>query len=535
VAEVSTTPFPLFQDESAGGGARREEAAADKEKMDILIVDDQPANLFALETLFAGEGYALVQAASGPEALRCVLKQEFALILLDVRMPGMDGFETASLIRKRPQSLATPIIFLTATSSNENHVGQGYSLGAVDYIYKPIVPEILKAKVRVFAELHRKSLELASSRETLRLELEERKKADAARIESEEKYRKLFSHASDAIVVFDAEGETVLDANNAALELYGYAQADFLKLALNDLCGKTKANDVATAENAPNQFLTCFQKKADGKLFPAEVAYESISLNGKKLIMMLTRDVTERLKAAETELLREREAMQRKLVSTVSHELSTPIAVIKASAETLILDKLGNAKTRSRFLQIIDKQANHLTGLVKQLLLIAELESGKMKPATSAIVLADFLKECLPGITALAKKKMVSISAQVDGKLVLRADRSHLIGIFQNLLDNAIKYNKKNGSIKIQARRNADGDAEMSVSDTGIGISAKDMPLIFQQFHRAQSVRGLGIAGTGQGLYIVKSLVERNGGRIWVESAEDKGTAFHFTLPLESE
>jgi len=163
-----------------------------------------------------------------------------------------------------------------------------------------------------------------------------------------------------------------------------------------------------------------------------------------------------------------------------------------------------------------------------------ELKLSQALTVTSPIALADFLQELLPGIKVLANKKTISISTQVEGKLVLLADHSHLTGIFQNLLDNAIKYNKKNGSINIQAHRNADGDAAVSVSDTGIGISAKDIPLIFQQFHRAQSVRERRITGAGQGLYIVKSMVYKNGGRIWVESAQNKGSVFHFTLPLES-
>ncbi len=143
---------------SRRGGARRESRG-----IKILLIDDQPANLFALESLLGDDEYEIVKAASGAEGLRCLLEQEFALVLLDVLMPGMDGFETAALIRDRKQSRDTPIIFITATNTNENHVSRGYSLGAVDYIYKPIVPEILKAKVSVFAELHRKTQRLIAT------------------------------------------------------------------------------------------------------------------------------------------------------------------------------------------------------------------------------------------------------------------------------------------------------------------------------------------------------------------------------------
>jgi PAS domain S-box-containing protein len=518
-------PFQLWPAEPAP------EAAGPEECISILLVDDQQANLFALEALLAGEDYSLVRASSGPEALRRVLSQDFALILLDVLMPGMDGFETAELIRKRGQSGHTPIIFITAMSANENQAGQGYSLGAVDYIYKPIIPEILKAKVHVFAELHRNARKLARSEEALRLELEAHKKADLARRESEEKYRKLIARASDAIIVFDAEGETVLEVNRAALELYGYSEPEFLGLTLKDLDADPAAR--GKWEVMRKQTSTRFQKKADGRVFPAEVSCASVSVDGRKLIMVLTRDVTERQKAAEAELLQEREIMQRQLVATVSHELRTPIAAIKASAETLMLGEAANAKTRPRFLKIIENQADRLGGLVEGLLLVAELESGHCRPVPSAIPLAPFLKDILPGIKMLAKKKTVSISTLLEPGLVLRADRSHLTGIFQNLLDNAIKYNKKRGSIEIKARRNADGDAEVTVRDTGIGIPPADLPLIFQQFHRAPSVRELCIKGTGLGLYIIKTMVDSNGGRIWAANAEDEGTVFHFTLPLE--
>ncbi len=524
---------PIQLVSSRNGAAKAPEASAEKkEKISILLVDDQPANLFALENLLAGENYVLVRAASGSEALRCVLEQEFALILLDVLMPGMDGFETAELIRKRRQSLTTPIIFLTATSSNENHVGQGYSLGAVDYIYKPIVPEILKAKVHVFAELYRKTRRLAVSEEALRRELDERKKADIARRESEEKYRKLFGSASDAIIVFDAEGESVLDVNKAALDLYGYTEEQFLKLSAKEFVPKSvDADGVSKAVKGRLQTFTSLQMKSDATVFPAEITCAGVSLKGRKLIMVLTRDVTERRKAAEAELLREREAMQRQLVATVSHELRTPIAAIKASAETLIMGEAANARTRPRFLKIIESQADRLGGLVEDLLLVAELESGKCKPVPSSIPLAPFVKDLLPGLTVLAKKKSIKLTAHIEPGLVLLADRSHLSAIFNNLIDNAIKYNVKNGTIDVTARRENGGGVLVSVRDTGIGIPAADLPLIFQQFHRAPSVRELCIKGTGLGLYIIKTMVDSNGGRIWAENAEGEGTVFRFVLP----
>src|SRR5688572_14434739 len=140
----------------------------DLPKVDILVVDDSPASLLALQASLVELGQNVVPATSGAEALKRLLEQEFALIVLDIRMPDMDGFETASLIRSRDRSRSTPIIFLTADTPNEERALQGYALGAVDFLHKPIVPEILKSKVAVFVDLHKKTLEVRRQGELLR-------------------------------------------------------------------------------------------------------------------------------------------------------------------------------------------------------------------------------------------------------------------------------------------------------------------------------------------------------------------------------
>jgi signal transduction histidine kinase len=147
---------------------RAEPVAETTSKAKILLVDDEPKSLYALQELLSTLGENLMIAQSGEEALRLALKNDFAVILLDVRMPGIDGFETAKLIRSRERSRATPIIFLTAAADEMNSMFRGYEVGAVDYLMKPVVPEILKSKVAVFVELHRKSERLRESEEKLR-------------------------------------------------------------------------------------------------------------------------------------------------------------------------------------------------------------------------------------------------------------------------------------------------------------------------------------------------------------------------------
>ncbi len=172
----------------------------------LLLVDDRPENLLALEALLEPLGQEIVRASSGEEALRAVLQHDFAVILLDVQMPGMNGFETAGLLKSRARSRATPIIFLTAINKEERFVAEGYSVGAVDYMSKPLQPEILRSKVAVFVDLWLKGQQLREQAELLReSERRELELRHAAAIrETEARAAQIVGSATDAIITFDA-------------------------------------------------------------------------------------------------------------------------------------------------------------------------------------------------------------------------------------------------------------------------------------------------------------------------------------------
>lgn len=193
-------------------------------KPSVLVVNDDLRQLFALEALLVDVGQKVVQARSGEEALKFVLDQEFALILMDVKMPGMNGFETAALIRQRKQSANTPIIFITAYDSNETHVSRGYSLGAVDYIHAPIIPEVLQGKVGALVELYNKTLEVRRQAELLREKERldyERKLAEAQQREEREKERRI----AEVLAVKAEE----LARSNADLDEFAYLAAHDLR------------------------------------------------------------------------------------------------------------------------------------------------------------------------------------------------------------------------------------------------------------------------------------------------------------------
>ncbi|HEX8338400.1 MAG TPA: response regulator [Pyrinomonadaceae bacterium] len=188
-----------------------------QERVNILMVDDRPQNLLALEAVLGDMGQNLVRANSGREALKHLLDREFALILLDVQMPGLDGYETAALAREREQSRHTPIIFLTAINQSDAQVFKGYSSGAVDYMFKPFVPEVLRAKVSVFVDLYRSTQEVRRQAELLRRANDELENEIAERRKAEEALRKVHEELEARV-----ERRTVqLARANAELEAEG--------------------------------------------------------------------------------------------------------------------------------------------------------------------------------------------------------------------------------------------------------------------------------------------------------------------------
>jgi PAS domain S-box-containing protein len=193
-------------------------------KVNVLIVDDSPDSLLALEAILGGMDRNVVKASSGQEALKYLLKEDVGIILLDVKMAGMDGYETAAIIRERDKTRDVPIIFLTAYHKDETDVAKGYSHGAVDFMFKPIVPDVLKSKVDVFVELSRRTAEL--KRKNVELERAQKELLRTKAAES------LIKHAPDPLFVSDLDGK-ILQANDAATELLGVQPGELVEQSLS--------------------------------------------------------------------------------------------------------------------------------------------------------------------------------------------------------------------------------------------------------------------------------------------------------------
>ncbi len=220
--------------------ASESDRAEELPKANILLVDDLPEKLLAMESVLSELGQNLVRATSGKEALRLLLKQEFAVILLDVNMPGMDGFETATLIRQRRNSETTPIIFITSVGGGEIQEEKGYALGAVDYIFSPIVPEVLKTKVRVFTELYRKTQQI----KRMNAELEEKIRERTVQLEeANQALTRLNRIKSDFISMVSHELRTPLTSIKGGIDIIldgiegeiSRSQGEVLQIAKNNV------------------------------------------------------------------------------------------------------------------------------------------------------------------------------------------------------------------------------------------------------------------------------------------------------------
>jgi PAS domain S-box-containing protein len=277
----------------------------------ILLVDDTPANLVALESILAPLGQRLVSARSGREALRRLLQEDFALILLDVRMGEMDGFETARLIRSRSHTEHVPIIFVTAFDRAEIDIKAGYELGAADFIFKPFQAHALRAKVGVFVELFQKTEAVRRQAEQLRqMELREaRRKLEAAergRAQAEARFESILDLAPDGIFAFDGSGRLVL-FNKGAERMFGRSATDVLESGVESLVpGGISVDSEGVFETDG--------LRADGSTFPVGLTASQQTFGGELITTVVCRDVTERKRAEERV-----RTLNRELAQTLQH------------------------------------------------------------------------------------------------------------------------------------------------------------------------------------------------------------------------
>jgi signal transduction histidine kinase len=516
------------------------------DRASILIVDDLPEKHLVLRSILEDLGEELVSVHSGRDALAQLLAREFAVILLDVNMPDIDGLETASLIRGHRRSARTPILFITA-HVDESEARRGYALGAVDYIPSPVVPQVLRSKVRVFVELYRMNRQMqahAAQREALA-------RAQAARAAAEQAGARadFLAHASQVL----GRSLDLAETRRALLALavprlgeqawladrQGGAEPGPLPEALREavvqalspkLQGQLR-EDVPPAGDSAILPLCPGRPEAGALVLRAPGGI----LQGPRLA--LAREVVSRAAMAMDNArlyaaVREADRRKNEFLAMLAHELRNPLAPIRNAVHIMqgVPDTppaLGWAR------DVISRQAAHMTRLIDDLLDVSRIVQGKVAVHLQRITLTSVIERCAEAMTPrLAQRQQVLRLDLPEGEVALDGDLVRLTQVLSNLVHNASKFSPPGTAIELQASTQGD-ELVIAVQDHGCGMDPALLPRIFDLFVQGDQALDRSEGGLGIGLTLVRHLVELHGGTVQAHSAgRGQGTRVQVRLPL---
>jgi signal transduction histidine kinase len=513
----------------------------------VLIVDDDERNAFAATEALASLGHELIIARSGEEALRCLLTNEFAVILLDLHMPGMDGYETARLIREHPRTRDTPIVFVTAVFRDEAHIFQAYTAGAVDVVFKPADPFILRSKVAILVDLYLKTLEVRRQADQSRRLLEENARVSAEKSEAEAALRR--SHArQDAIlqslpIVFTSRAPThpfgALFVSDSITPMTGFAPMRFVDEPEIGL-GRIHPDDVSAVADclmAASQTgaYACEYRWlcADGNyrvFLDQGVLAPRHDGDGMEIIGTIL-DVTDR-RSLEEQLTQARkmEAVGQ-LTGGVAHDFNNLLTVVLGNADILLRRGLADDK-QTRQVGAIRQAAERGQTLTRQLLAFSRRQ--QLNPVV--IELNALVRDFAPLLQQAVGEGVTLDLALSDAAVCAHVDPTHLENALLNLAVNARDAMAREGTLSIRVDSGTEGSQTegrvlITVSDTGAGMAPEVAARIFEPFYTTKDVG----KGSGLGLSQVYGFVRQSGGEVTVDTALDRGAAFTLSLPRSAE
>ncbi len=501
----------------------------------ILIVNDTASQRLALKAVLEPLGFSVVEADSGLAALRCVMAQDFAVILLDVCMPDMDGFETAGLLRQRLQSEMTPIIFITAYGSDEIPSTDLYAQGAVDFIFAPIPPDELRAKVSVFAKLFVKASELADQARAVQTS------ADQLRLLTE----------AAPIGIFQTDDENRYTYTNPRwTEITGIPPEEAIGRRWGTLIGADSRAGLIS-------------EVADPNVYPGELSHRiAIKIPGAaaRIVLVTSKPIPDRrgrtagwvgtvaditaevgaeaVMADARDKATEASRLKSDFLANMSHEIRTPMNGVIGMTDLLLETDLD---PRQRdFAQTVRNSGEALLIIINDILDFSRVEAGQVEIEDIDFDVQKIVDDVVDLLAGPAQTKGLELVAVIERSVpdLVRGDPGRVRQVLTNLIGNAIKFTQT-GEIVVRVTRAefVDGDAVLrfEVSDTGDGITPDKLALVFQPFVQADTSTSRKYGGTGLGLAISRNLVALMGGDCGVSSWPGEGSTFWFTIRVHAD
>ncbi|MDM1296405.1 response regulator [Sphingobacterium sp. N143] len=486
----------------------------------ILIVDDNPDNIFSLQKLLESKNFKVDTAHSGEEALKKILKHNYALIILDVQMPDMDGFEVAENIAGFSKTKETPIIFLSAVNTDKRFITKGYNSGGLDYVTKPVDPDILMLKVKTFYRLYEQTQALKEIQQTLELEVERRKQAQKE-LRSKVDYLHTLLESLPQIA-FSCDYQGNIDFVNGRWFQFSDSASSFPETHPDDM-------PIATALNESLGF---------GRPLEMEVRIRKRDVMDYSYQLLRVWPILENSKnnwiGTFTDIDAQKRAEKEKdeFLSIASHELKTPLTSIKAYMQLLDRKlKLDRECAEAKYVSRVQGQVEKLNSLITDLLDLSKIDNGKLGINKKMFLLEHMVQNAIDSIVQTHDQSNMNLYREGDiSGLMVYGDEIRLEQVLVNFLTNAYKYAAGTEKVIVQCTVINDF-VKVSVIDFGIGIPANKQKEVFDKFYRVEET-SFDFQGLGIGLYICSEIIRSHQGEIAVESSAGKGATFYFTLPL---
>ncbi|PSF35694.1 hybrid sensor histidine kinase/response regulator [Aphanothece hegewaldii CCALA 016] len=485
-------------------------------KGNILIVDDTPDNLRLLSTMLVEQGYEVRSVINGAMAIMGAKAEPPDLILLDINMPKMNGYEVCQHLKADNQTQEIPIIFISALEDVFDKL-QAFSVGGVDYITKPFQVEEVLARIETHLTICRLQKQLKEQNKQLKNEIDQRTKA-------EEKFACIFRTSPNPIAIVGLEKGEILEANPSFLKLSGFTEQEVIGHTANEIwIGKDK-EAIATAIQQLPQTGIIYNREFElrtktGELKIVLFSLELIELSGQLCALLIANDITERKR------------LENEFISLVSHELRTPLTSLMGSLDLLESGQLGQLSNSGiKVLNIAINNTERLIRLINNILDLERMKSGKITIDKHYCNSADLMQQATETLQVMADQSQIQIITQpVDIEIVADSDR--LLQTFTNLLNNAIKFSEPMTQILFSTEI-INKQILFVIKDQGRGIPADKTEIIFERFQQVDASDSRTKGGTGLGLAICRQIIEQHNGKIWVESTLGKGSSFFILLPL---